>query len=389
MESFPAHNLIWTGSYTADSGGSGTGIGAVSAGADGTLHWLGVAAAADSPSFLAAHPTLPVVYAVAEQAGTVRAYRRAGSFGLEPAGPAWPAGEAACHAAVDPSGGFLVVCCWGDGQVLFYGLDADGRIMDLAAATPSRDPYGGVPGSDSSDGGAPHGDVPDGGAPHGDVPDGGAPDGEKRPSRAHAALMLADGRVMTTDLGHDLLRIWNVRSGPVTGLVLDHEVILPRGSGPRHLVQHPGGHVFVVTEYSIEVAVAVMSPDSRDFRLGFAGPATAGEALPGESAAEIALAADGRHAYVGVRGSNRVAVLAVENGGAALHPVADVPSGGDWPRHHVVRDGWLHVAHEKSGDIVTFPLDPESGLPGIPAGRLGVASPTALVPARAGLTPRG
>jgi hypothetical protein len=38
---------------------------------------------------------------------------------------------------------------------------------------------------------------------------------------------------------------------------------------------------------------------------------------------------------------------------------------------------------------VTFPLDPESGLPGAPAGRLDVASPTALVPARAGLTPRG
>ena len=212
------------------------------------------------------------------------------------------------------------------------------------------------------------------------------PAGGERPSRAHAALMLADGRVMTTDLGHDLLRIWNVRSGPVPGLALDHEVVLPQGSGPRHLVQHPSGHVFVVTEYSIEVAVAGMSPDSGDFRLGFIGPATAGGALPDDSAAEIALAADGRHAYVGVRGSNRVSVLEVEDGGAALRPVADVPSGGNWPRHHLVRDGWLHVAHERSSDVVTFPLDPESGLPGSPAGRLGVASPTALVPARAGLT---
>ena len=306
MDSLPAHDLIWTGSYTADSGGRGTGIGAVAAAADGTLRWLGVAAAADSPSFLAVHPSLPVVYAVAEQARTVRAYRRAGAFGLEPAGPAWPAGDAACHVAVEPSGRFLVVCCWGDGQVLFYELDADGGIMDRTAAAESRDPYGEAPG-------------------------GGPGEREKRPSRAHAALMLADGRVMTTDLGHDLLRIWNVRSGPGLALepVLDHEVVLPRGSGPRHLVQHPGGHVFVVTEYSIEVAVAGLSPDSGEFRLGFVGPATAGGALPDDSAAEIALAADGRHAYVGVRGSNRICVLEVEAGGAALRPVADVPSGGE------------------------------------------------------------
>jgi 6-phosphogluconolactonase (cycloisomerase 2 family) len=372
MDSIPEHDLIWTGSYTADSGGSGAGIGAVAAAADGTLHWLGVAAAADSPSFLAVHPSLPVVYAVAEQARTVRAYRRAGAFGLEPAGPAWPAGDAACHVAVEPSGRFLVVCCWGDGQVLFYGLDADGGITARTAAAESRDPYG-----DSSDGGSSDGD---------------ATERQERPSRAHAALMLADGRVMTTDLGHDLLRIWSVRSGPGPGLalgpILEHEVVLPQGSGPRHLVQHPGGNVFVVTEYSIEVAVAELSPDSGDFRLGFVGPATAGGALPGDSAAEIALAAGGRHAYVGVRGSNRVSVLEVGAGGAALRPVADVPSGGNWPRHHLVRDGFLHVAHERSGDVVTFPLDAESGLPGVAADLLHVASPTALVPAGARLTPR-
>ncbi|AXJ09597.1 beta-propeller fold lactonase family protein [Arthrobacter sp. PM3] len=359
MESLSPRDLLWTGSYTADAGGSGTGIGAVAPATDGTLRWLGEAVAADSPSFLAIHPALPIVYPVAEHARTVRAYRRAGAFGLEPAGPAWPAGDAACHVAVEPSGRFLVVCCWGDGQVLFYELDAEGGILDRSPTVPSRDPYGDVAGA------------------------------EVRPSRAHAALILADGRVMTTDLGHDLLRIWNVRRSPAPRLVPDHEVVLPQGSGPRHLVQHPDGTVFVVTEYSIEVAVAGKSPGSGDFSLSFTGPATAGGALPGDSAAEIALAADGRHAYVGVRGSNRVSVLEVEPGSAALRPVADVSSGGDWPRHHLVRNGWLHVAHERSGDVVSFPLDPDSGLPGSPAGRLQVASPTALVPALKGFTPRG
>ncbi|XTR51286.1 lactonase family protein [Pseudarthrobacter sp. So.54] len=336
----PSHEMIWTGCYTADGGGSGTGIGALHAGTGGTLRLLGVAAAADSPSFLAVHPGLGMVYAVAEKAGTVRAYRRCGAFGLEPAGRVWPAGDAACHVAVDPRGRFLVVACWGDGQVLLYELDDDGGITARFAAAASE-----VPG---------------------------------RPSRAHASLMLDDGRVMTTDLGHDLLRIWNYV--PAAGLLLDHEVALPSDSGPRHLVQRAGGSVLVVTEYSIEVALVHRSPSGK-FALTGMFPATLAGPLPGDGAAEIALTADGVHAYVGVRGSNRIGVLDVGGDGLAVRPLADLPSGGDWPRHHLLRNGWLHVAHERSGEVVTYPLDPASGLPGAAVGRVELASTTALIPA--------
>lgn len=348
-DAVPSDGLIWTGSYTADAGGSGAGIEALRAGTDGTLRWLGVATAADSPSFLAVHPTLDVVYAVGEAARTVRAYRRSGEFGLAPAGREWPAGDAACHVAVDPQGRFLVVACWGDGQVLLYELDGDGGISARFAAAAST-----LAG---------------------------------RPSRAHASLMLDDGRIMTTDLGHDLLRVWNYVPGQ--GLRLDHELALARDSGPRHLVQHPKGPVLVVTEYSIEVAVLQRSRESGAFSLAGVVQATAAGALPGDAAAEIALGADGRHAYIGVRGSNRIGVLDVGGDGSVVRAVADVPSGGDWPRHHLVRNGWLHVAHERSGDVVTFPLDPETGLPGEAVGRLDLASPTALVPAARRAQPAG
>ena len=345
----PPDELIWTGCYTPDGGGRGAGIGALRASADGTLSWLGVAAAADSPSFLAVHPTRDVVYAVGEAARTVRAYRRPGGFGLAPAGRDWPAGDAACHVAVDPQGRFLVVSCWGDGQLLLYELDDGGGITARYAAAAST-----VPG---------------------------------RSSRAHASLMLDDGRVMTTDLGHDLLRIWNYV--PAQGLQLDHQLPLPRDSGPRHLVQHPGGSVLVVTEYSIEVAVVQRSRESGIFSLAGVVPATSAGALPGDAAAEIALSADGRHAYVGVRGSNRISVLEVDQDGGSLRSLADVPSGGAWPRHHLVRNGWLHVAHERSGDVVTYPLDPETGLPGEAVGTVDLASPTALVPAARRARPAG
>jgi 6-phosphogluconolactonase (cycloisomerase 2 family) len=338
------HALIWTGSYTADSGGHGAGIGAVSAGADGTLSWLGAAAKADSPSFVAVHQSLPMVYAVGENARTVQAYRRRGEFALEAVGEAWTAGDAACHVNVDPEGKFLIVACWGDGQVLLYELAHDGGIQGRLPAAPSSDPHR-----------------------------------DDRPSRAHASLVLADGRIMTTDLGHDLLRIWNYI--PRTGLVLDHEVVLPKDSGPRHLVQHADGTVFVVSEYSIEVFVARAASAAGKFELVGQGPATSDGAKDGDSAAEIALSADGRFAYVGTRGSNRISVLEVTASAecSQLRPIADFPSGGDWPRHHLVHGEWLYVAHERSHDITTFRRDPQSGLLQGPVDRLVVGSPTALV----------
>ena len=253
-------DLIWTGSYTAGGGGRADGIGALGAHGDGSLEWLGTAVKADSPSFLAVHPALPVVYAVAEQRGMVRAFRRTGDFGLEPLGDPQPAGDATCHVAVDPLGRFLTAACWGDGQVLLYGLDDDGGMTGCVPAAPSVDPHASLN------------------------------PGEPRQSRAHASLMLADGRVMTTDLGHDTLRVWNYVPG--TGLVADHEVALPFGRGPRHVVQHQGGNVFVVSEYSVEVFV--VRPEAGTFEVISRGPATSGGRAPGDSAAEIPAAETGR-----------------------------------------------------------------------------------------------
>ncbi|WP_457947819.1 lactonase family protein [Pseudarthrobacter sp. alpha12b] len=340
-------NLLWIGTYTPDGGGRAKGIGAAREHQDGRLEWLGTAVEAQSPSFVAVHPTLPVVYAAAEQRRKVQAYLRHGDAALEPRGEPQPAGEATCHVAVDPHGRFATAACWGDGQVLLYELDADGGMTGRFPAAPSVDPHAGL------------------------TP------GVPRQSRAHASLMLRDGRIMTTDLGHDTLRIWNYEPG--TGLVADHEVVLPYGSGPRHLVEHPGGNVFIVSEYSVEVFV--VRPQAGTYELVFRGPGTAGGSQVGDSGAEICLGPQGNFAYAGVRGSNIISVLEVARGGTELIPLKDLDSGGDWPRHHLVRGNWLHVAHERSDNIASIGLDPVTGLPGPALHNLPTPSPTALVAA--------
>ncbi|WP_284977060.1 beta-propeller fold lactonase family protein [Arthrobacter sp. efr-133-TYG-104] len=346
MGNLTTETLIWTGSYTADRNANGKGIAALSVDDNGQLTNMGLAVAADSPSFLAVHPSLPVVYAVAEDAGTVRAYRRTGRTELEAFGESWPAGEATCHVAVDPHGRFIVATCWGDGQVVLYELDHDGAITSRTSATAAVDPHTAA-----------------------------SPE-EPRPSRAHSSLMLPDGRVMTTDLGHDLVRVWKYEPG--TGLVPDHQVVLPMGSGPRHMARHQSGTVFVDTEYSVEVAALGMQPDGT-YELNAMVPASTTGASDDDAGAEIALSPDGRFAYVGVRGSNRICVLQVSGDGAALEPVGEVPCGGEWPRHHLVREGWLYVANEGSDDVVAFTLDPETGLPGGPVARVETGSPSVLV----------
>jgi 6-phosphogluconolactonase len=421
---------FWVGGWGPEMDSAAEGVGALAAGglddasAGGPLAFVGTAARAASPSWLAAHPSLDVVYATLESEGRLQAYRRSGPSSLAPLGRAVEVGDAVCHAAVSSDGAFLVASCWGDGRVVRIGLDAVGRPASRVEAAAAVDPHAGS-GSGSGSGGA----GVDAGAGHAGAGPAGAgspwagaggvdlaaaaralreaagaefahlvPDHDRedpgavaaastvedepaeppvRVSRAHAAAFLPDGRIATTDLGFDLVRIWRVDAA---GLRADHEVVLPQGCGPRHMVVHPSGHLYVVTEFSCEVFV--LAPDGSG-RWGLVGgmPAPVGY-LAGDTGAEIALSRDAEFVYTGLRGSNTIAVARVRGQGETLAPVALVESGVDWPRHHlVVRDTML-VAGQRSNDVVSFSLDIRTGVPGRVRHRAAVPAPTRLLPAR-------
>lgn len=334
--------LLWCGSYTG-ANASGEGIGALSISRSGALRWRGTAVTADSPSFVATHPSRSIVYAIDEGPGrTVRAYRPSGPTRLHPVGDPWRTGASPCHIAVDPHGRFLVVACWGDGAVLLYELDRDGAIVSCHEAPRAIDPY----------------------------------DGDGRSSRAHATAVLPDGRLLTTDLGYDLLRVWSYEQG--SGLIRDHDVPLGVNSGPRHLALHPSGHVYVVTEFSVEVLVLRPDPGGR-FSVVGRGPATAGPALDMDAPAEISVDEAGARVYVTVRGSNRIVTLAVRDDGSRLEPVADTGCGGVQPRHHLQHGPWLHVANQRSNTVTTFRLDRRTGVPIELIDSVAIGSPTCLV----------
>lgn len=344
---------FFLGGYSADMGGRADGIGTLLAGAGdeasagGELfRRAGVAVRADSPSWLAWHPTLPVVYAALEARGAVQAFARTGEETFAPVGSAVEAGEAVCHIAVAPTGDALIAACWGDGRLVRVALDAEGRPSTPVVLAAAEDPY-------ALDG---------------------MSDEPRRPSRAHHTRFLARDPFATTDLGLDLVRFWRG-----TGTQGSRDVALPRGTGPRHSRWHPSEHLFVVTELSNELYA--LAPDASGQWRIVAGVPLSPAALAGDAAAELAFSRDGRYVYVGLRGSNTLAVVEVRGSGAELRPLALVDAGVDGPRHHVVGRDTVLVAGQRSDEVAALTLDERTGVPARARRRVDVPSPTCLLPA--------
>lgn len=387
---------FWLGGYGPDGGGAAEGIGMLLAGAadepsaGGALGFVGTVAAAESPSWVTPHPTLDVLYAALEQRGAVQAFRRTSETSFAPVGDVVPTGEASCHVAVSPGGRSLIVSCWGDGRVVRVALDETGRPTKPVAAPASVDPYG----SEAAQAPA-AGDIDLVAAaralreaageqyahlvptvPEASERDTGA-DGSERPSRAHHAVFLPGGLLATADLGHDLVRFWRTDGAGLRPL---QQVVLPKGSGPRRMVWHPSGHLYVLTELSSEVFVLAAAVDGT-WRVLSSGTVGAG-ILPGDTGAELVLSHDQEFLYAGVRGSNTLATLRVRGEGDRLEPVALVDAGVDWPRHHAVVRDILLVAGQRSDEVASLTLDTRTGVPGKIRKRTAAPAPTCIVPAR-------
>ncbi len=339
--------LLFLGCYTADAGGRGEGIAAVRRDPrTGALDPVGVVASTPSPSFLARHPRLPVLYAVNElDDGTVGAWSVDGPGRLTALAVRSTGGGFPCHLAVTPDGRHLISANYGSGSVAVHPLDPAG-----------------VPG-ERSDLLTHDGRGPD---PH-------------RQEGPHAHMVSPDPHrpeVLAVDLGTD--RVHRHRLDPVAGRLVPQPpaVRLAPGAGPRHLVRHPDGRtLFVVTELAGTVDAYV--PDPADGRLRGTARVPSSTRAGARQPSEIAVRPDGRFLYVANRGPDTVAVFALDGG--RPRPVAEVDTGGRWPRHFAVLGGHLYVANERSHTVTTFRLDPRTGVPvpdGVP---LAQGSPTCVL----------
>lgn len=311
---------MWlVGAYTADMDGSAAGILALRSRSDGSLEVDRLVADATSPSYLAASDE--ALYAVSEGTGELVAFSRS----FEPLGRASAGGEAPCHIGL--YGSTVIVSNYVSGTLGVLGagpLTLD-QVVDGAGAGPHA--------------------VQDG--PH-----------------AHSTLQLADGRILSADLGADRLHVHTLDDGVLTRVA---SVELAAGTGPRDILQRADGSILVLAELSLEVLV--LSP-------ALEVVATVG--IPGATAGDHAagLTVHGDRVYTALRGSNRIGILEVVDG--SLVGVDSVSSEGDWPRHHAIDGDVLHVANQLSSTVASFRLDAR-GIPRLIAPPTAVPSPTFLL----------
>jgi 6-phosphogluconolactonase (cycloisomerase 2 family) len=286
---------------------------------------------ADSPSWLSRHPSLPVLYAVAEtDEGHVRAWRLEDDAPAEPLGMGETGGAEPAHLTVDPSGRFLITANYSGGSISVHRLGPDGSIRERTDLVQHQV----------------HGEHPRQDAAH-----------------PHMILAVTDG-LLVTDLGGDA--IYRYQLSPEGKLTLSGVMVTPKGSGPRHVLL-VGDRYYVTAELTGQVLIYDAGQQLVDALPASTAP---GPNQPSE------LVSDGSYLYVANRGPNTIAVFDIRP--EVPRYVTEV-STGDWPRHIALDGETLYVANERSHEVMRMEIDPATG---IPAHRrtIEVPSPTLVLP---------
>jgi 6-phosphogluconolactonase len=354
----------WIGTYTTNSQVTGSeGIYSFRWSPEaGDLGGLAVAAKTSNPSFMAVHPNGRYLYAVNEDAtpsnmdhiDQVSAFRidRSSSASLVSLGSVSSHGSAPCYLSVDATGRWLFVANYYSGNIAVYPIHADGR---LGEATQIIQQVGSGPAA-----------------------------GRQDSAHAHEVVQTPDGRfLLAVDLGADKIFIYrfDARSGRLSPNSPAFAGI-PAGYGPRHLLfSKEAPLVYVVTELNPSVITLRW-----DAKLGsltqLAVTPTLPEGFTGKkSGAEIALHPSGRFLYASNRGdANTIAIFRIGPDGIP-RLTGQQPSGGTSPRFFTIdpTGRFLIAAHQASGDLYVFRIDPATGALQRQSGRIAVPAPVMVL----------
>ena len=311
--------------------------------ASGKLERVELAGEAKSPSFVALHPTRPLLYAVNEVWGPVtKDARNVTAFAIAPKtgkltllNQESSGGPGPAHLTVDRSGRCVLVGNYGGGSVACLPIQADGK---LAAATSFIQHRG----------------------------SGGDPKRQQGP-HAHSVNMDAANRfAIVADLGLDKLLVY--RLDPAVGKLTPNDppsADMAPGAGPRHFAFHPNGRwAYAINELNCTVTAMKYDAERGTFQILESVPTLpAGVRGPGNSTAEVQVHPSGKFLYGSNRGHNSIAIFAIEAETGKLRVVGHESTQGKTPRNFGIdpTGRYLLAANQDSGNIVVFRIDAETG----------------------------
>ncbi len=326
----------------------------------GTLAPVGTVAEGGAPTWLLAHPRLPVLYAAdnaKEKDGKVTAYAVDRATGaLARMGEAPAGGSGTTYLSLDAAAATMFAANFGSGSASSIAVNADGGLGGLVSTLRAA-----------------------GSGPH------------RRQGSAHAHSVAIDpsGRhVLVPDLGAD--RVFVYGFDPGSGALVADDAARPRsfaappGSGPRHLAfgasSAGGAFVYVINELAAEIMT--LRWDARHGRLAPVQTvplASAGFRGAG-SGSEIAASPDGRFVYAANRGEHALQVYRADAATGRLSLVQRIPSGGEMPWGFALHPSgkWLVVANQRSGKVALFAVDAVTGMLAATGQAVDVPSPVSI-----------
>lgn len=275
-----------------------------------------------NPTFLAVHPTRPLVFSVvAAPEGKLSAFAIEADGNLRLLNEVSSKGAGPAHVQIDRSGQWVSAANFVSGSVAVYRIEADGKLSE---AVDSKQHAGKGPHATRQAG------------PH-----------------AHSTYYSADNKTMyAADLGIDEVKVYGF-DGKTGKLTEKAPLRLPAGAGPRHMALGKN-RIYVLGEIDSTVNV---------FEKGKLVETVSAlpEGFKGESSgAEILIDKGERFLYASNRGADTIAVFQI---GAKLKKVGDVKVGKT-PRGFVFSpDGkFLIAGSQAENTIQEYRVDEVTGL---------------------------
>ena len=311
--------------------------------ATGKLRPAELAAETANPSFVAIHPSRPLVYAVGEmgsfqgkKTGAVSAFAMDRATGkLTLLNQQSSQGMGPCHVTVDPSGRCVLVANYGGGSIACLPIGRDGRLGEATSAIQHE--------GSSVD-----------------------PQRQQRPHAHSMNLDVAGHFAFAADLGLDKILIY--RLDAAQGKLTPNDppwARLAPGSGPRHFAFHPTGrYAYVINELSSTVTAF-----RYDAECGRLTPLQTISTLPDgfderNSTAEVQVHPSGKYLYGSNRGHDSIACFAIDAATGKLTAIGHEPTQGKTPRSFGIdpTGRYLLAANQSTDNVVVLRIDAATGV---------------------------
>jgi 6-phosphogluconolactonase len=332
--------LFYVGTYTEEGSKS---IYAYRFDADtGEIAELGLAAETTNPSFVALHPNGRFLYAVNEvgnykgpDSGGVSAFSIDRATGkLTFLNEVASRGADPCYITVDKTGKYVLVANYTGGSLAVFPVREDGTLGEASAFIQHSG--------------------------HGANPE------RQEKAHAHSIDLSPDNRLaMVDDLGLDELLVYKFDSSKGSPTPNSPPFVkLDAGAGPRHFALSPSGKfAYVVAE--MQSTVTVLSNDSDSGTLHrLQTISTLPKSFTGQNDdAEIQIYPSGKFLYASNRGSDTIAVFAIDSSKGTLTPIEYTPTQGKIPRSFGIdpTGKFLFAENQKSDNVVVFGIDAKTG----------------------------